>query len=40
MENTGVMNVELRKSTRKGDNNQLKREGYLLGNIAGKGVDS
>lgn len=40
MENTEVMNVELRTSTRKGDNKKLKREGYLLGNIAGKGVDS
>lgn len=38
--NTGVMNVELRTSTRKGDNKKLKREGYLLGNIAGKGVES
>lgn len=40
MENTEFMNVELRTSTRKGDNNQLKRNGYLLGNITGKGVDS
>lgn len=40
MENAGVLNVELRTSTRKGDNNQLKRKGYLLGNIVGKGVES
>lgn len=40
MENTGVINVKLRTSTRKGDNNILKRDGYLLGNIAGKGVES
>lgn len=38
MENT--LNVDLRTSTRKGDNNLLKRNGYLLGNITGKGVES
>lgn len=40
MENTGIMNVELRTSTTKGDNNRLKRDGYLLGNIVGKGIES
>lgn len=40
MENNDVINVELRTSTRKGDNNLLKRNGYLLGNIVGKGVES
>lgn len=40
MENTGVLNVELRTSTRKGDNNLLKKKGYLLANIVGKGIDS
>lgn len=40
MENTGVLNANLRTSTRKGDNNQLKRDGYLIGNIVGKGLES
>lgn len=40
MDNSGVINVILRTSTRKGDNNRLKKEGYLLGNIVGKGVES
>lgn len=40
MENSGVMDIKLRTGNQKGDNNQLKREGYILGNIVGKGVDS
>ena len=40
MENSGVLDIKLRTSNQKGDNNQLKREGYLLGNIVGKGVAS
>lgn len=40
MENTEVMNIKLRTSSKKGDNKSLKREGYLLGNIVGKGVES
>lgn len=40
MANTGILNVILRTSTRKGDNNALKRDGYLLANITGKGLDS
>ncbi len=38
MENT--LNVDLRTSTRKGDNNLLKRNGFLLGNITSKGAES
>lgn len=40
MDNSEVLNVELRTSTRKGDNNSLKRNGFLLGNIIGKDVES
>lgn len=40
MDNTGMIKVELRTSCRKGDNNLLKRNGYLLGNIVGKGIPS
>lgn len=40
MNNTEALHAILRKSTRKGDNQSLKREGYILGNITGKGLDS
>lgn len=40
MDNSEVLNVELRTSTRKGDNNSLKRNGFLLGNITGRDVES
>lgn len=40
MDKTGLLAARLRKSTRKGDNNALKRDGYLLANIVGKGMDS
>lgn len=40
MQDMSIINVELRTSTKKGDNNLLKRNGYSLGNIVGKGEDS
>lgn len=40
MNHTESLKANLRTSTRKGDNNSLKRDGYLLGNIVGKGCDS
>ncbi len=40
MQDMSIINVELRTSTKKGDNKLLKRNGYSLGNIVGKGEDS
>lgn len=40
MQKTGVINIETRTSTSKGANNLLRKNGYLPGNIFGKGVES
>lgn len=40
MDKSGLLEAKLRTSTRKGDNKALKRDGYLLANITGKGMDS
>ncbi len=40
MQKTAVMNIETRTSTNKGANNLLRKNGYIPGNIFGKGIES
>lgn len=40
MQQTAIMNIETRTSTSKGANKLLRKNGYLPGNIFGKGVES
>ena len=40
MQETAIMNIETRSSTSKGANKLLRRNGYLPGNIFGRGVES
>lgn len=40
MQETAILNIEKRTSTNKGANKLLRRNGYLPGNISGKGVES
>ncbi|WP_242867789.1 50S ribosomal protein L25 [Clostridium sp. Marseille-P299] len=40
MQETALMNIEPRSSTSKGANKLLRKNGYIPGNIFGKGIDS
>ena len=40
MQETAIMNIETRTSTSKGANKLLRKNGYLPGNIFGRGVES